>query len=56
MTDRRNVTASLPRGRDVLTRKSHYRRSGTNRRRIQRSRDAKKALQFLRRLDREGTR
>ena len=56
MRDRRNVTASLPRGRAVLTRVSHYRRPATTRRRIQRSRDAIKARQFLRRLDREELR
>ena len=53
--NKRNVAASLPRGRDVLTQLSHYRRSVTSRRRIQRARDAQKARQFLRRLDREGS-
>jgi hypothetical protein len=54
--NKRNVVACLPRGREVLTSAAHYRRSGTNRRRIQRSREVKKAQALLRRLTREGLR
>lgn len=52
--NKRNIVASLPRGRDVLTPVGHYRRTATHRRRIQGTASTKRAQALLRRLTKEG--